>query len=252
MTVVPDGKSFDPEIRAGAAGWVTEHPLPGNNLSKRLFDITLALVLLIPLGVVMIVVAGIMLIKQGRPILYTAPRMQTPDRSFRLYKFRTMRRVENDSGASGAHKRWRITKMGHVLRRTRIDELPQLFNIIKGDLSFVGPRPPLREYVERFPVMYGQVLASRPGVTGLATLIHHAHEDRILAECKTAEETERAYFQRCLPTKLRLDMIYQQKRTMALDLWIIWNTVMTVFYPTWSWKGGRSQRQSNRSNGSKG
>lgn len=252
MTVVPDGKSFDPEIRANSAGWVKEQPLPGNKLSKRLFDITLALVLLVPLGIVMIVVACIMLIRQGRPILYTAPRMQTPTRSFRLYKFRTMKCVEHDSGASGAHKRWRITKMGHVLRRTRIDELPQLFNILKGDLSFVGPRPPLREYVERFPVMYGRVLASRPGVTGLATLVYHEHEDRILDRCKTAEETERAYFQRCVPTKLRLDMIYQQKRTMALDLWIIWNTVMTVFYPTWSWKGGRGQPDAKPAKGSKG
>ncbi|WP_299362357.1 sugar transferase [uncultured Paracoccus sp.] len=100
-------------------------------------------------------------------------------------------------------------------------------------MSFVGPRPPLREYVERFPVEYSQVLRTRPGVTGLATLIYHAHEDKIMAACPSAEATERAYYRRCLPTKLQLDMIYQRRRTLALDLWIVWNTVMTVIIPNW-------------------
>ena len=91
----------------------------------------------------------------------------------------------------------------------------------------------MREYVERFPRRYAQVLRTRPGVTGLATLIYHAHEDRIMARCHSPEATEAAYYRRCLPTKLRLDMIYQQRRTLALDLWIILNTVMTVIIPGW-------------------
>lgn len=224
-----------------AAAWlsrVTDRPeaqaRPARmSLSKRVFDVMLALVLLVPLGLVMLVVAVLLLAAQGRPILYVAERMRAPGQPFQLLKFRTMRKVELDSGATGAHKHWRITRLGRFLRRTRIDELPQLFNILRGDLSFVGPRPPLREYVERFPRRYAQVLRDRPGVTGLATLIYHAHEDRILAHCHTAKATESAYYRRCLPTKLRLDLIYQQHRSLGMDLWIIWNTVMTVIIPGW-------------------
>lgn len=200
---------------------------------KRAFDVTLALLLLVPLSVVMLVVAAVLLMAEGRPVFYVSERMRTPGQSFSLLKFRTMTAVDKDSGATGAHKAWRITRLGRWLRRTRIDELPQLFNILKGDMSFVGPRPPLREYVERFPDLYDRVLRTRPGVTGLATLIYHSHEDRIMARCHTPAATEAVYYRRCLPTKLRLDLIYRRRRSMALDVWIIWNTVMTVFIPDW-------------------
>ena len=196
--------------------------------TKRAFDIVFALILLVPLSVVMAFVAGLLLLSQGRPILYSAHRMSAPDRAFTQWKFRTMLCEENDFGATGAHKAWRITPIGRFLRRSRIDELPQLFNILRGDMSFVGPRPPLREYVERFPSIYKQVLKSRPGVTGLATLIYHRHEDRILSNCRSAEATEAAYYRRCLPAKLKIDLIYQGHRTMALDLWILWNTLKIV------------------------
>lgn len=195
---------------------------------KRLFDIVLAVILLVPLSILMGIVAILVLIQQGRPIFYKAERMRAPGQSFTQLKFRTMIGEDEDSGATGAHKHWRITPLGHVLRRTRIDELPQLFNILRGDMSFVGPRPPLREYVERFPAVYSQVLKSRPGVTGLATLIYHRHEDRILARCKSAEATELAYYRRCLPAKLKIDLIYQRHRDIRLDLWIMWNTLKIV------------------------
>lgn len=196
--------------------------------SKRAFDVLLALILLLPLSIVMGVVALLLLVQQGRPIFYAAERMRAPGQSFTQWKFRTMLGEEGDRGATGAHKHWRITPLGAFLRRTRLDELPQLLNILLGDMSFVGPRPPLREYVERFPAVYSQVLKSRPGVTGLATLIYHRHEDRILARCKSAEATELAYYRRCLPAKLKIDMIYQRHRDFRLDLWIMWNTVKIV------------------------
>ena len=213
----------------------------GMTYRKRAFDIVFALILLVPLSVVIALVAVILLLTQGRPLFYVAPRMRAPGEQFDLLKFRTMLRDEGDFGATGAHKHWRITPIGRFLRRTRIDELPQLFNILRGDMSFVGPRPPLREYVERFPALYGQVLRNRPGVTGLATMIYHAHEDRIMASCQTAEATEAAYYRRCLPTKLRLDLIYQRRRSLRVDLWIIWHTLMTVVIPNWQGRGRRRQ-----------
>lgn len=195
---------------------------------KRVFDVFGVVLVLIPLSIIMLIVAITLAVVEGGPILYRAERMRAPGQPFTQYKFRTMLRDEADYGATGAHKHWRITRLGHFLRRTRIDELPQLFNILKGDMSFVGPRPPLPEYVERFPLVYAQVLKCRPGATGLATLIYHRHEDRIMSGCQSAEATEGAYYRRCLPAKLRIDMIYLRHRTMWLDLWIIWHTVKIV------------------------
>lgn len=211
-------------------------PLLKYSNRKRLFDIIFATLFLIPLSVVMIFIALALLTIHGRPILYISPRMNAPNHSFDLLKFRTMRPYDNDGGATGGHKHWRITRFGHFLRRTRLDELPQLFNILRGEMSFVGPRPPLREFVEHFPLQYKKVLTNPPGVTGLATMVYHAHEDRILHRCKTAQETQRVYYSRCLPTKLRLDIIYQVKRNWRIDLWIIANTVMTVIIPKWKRK----------------
>ncbi|MFQ5439402.1 MAG: sugar transferase, partial [Paracoccaceae bacterium] len=122
-------------------------------------------------------------------------------------------------------------KLRHArfLRKTRLDELPQLINIIKGDMSFVGPRPPLRQYTEDCPEVYWQVLACRPGVTGLATLVFHAHEERLLAACSSATETDRTYRRRCIPRKARLDMIYADNRNPCFDLWLLWRTLTRAF-----------------------
>lgn len=195
---------------------------------KRIFDIALALVLMAPLGLAMVVIGAFLLVTQGRPVLYGAERMRDPVRAFTLWKFRTMRPVAGDSGVSGADKADRITPVGRILRRTRLDELPQLFNILSGDMSFVGPRPPLRQYVEAFPDVYASVLRSRPGVTGLATLIYHRHEERLLASCANAEETNRVYSGRCIPTKARLDLIYQRRQSVCLDIWILARTIIGV------------------------
>lgn len=195
---------------------------------KRIFDVVLALALLVPLGLVMSVVALVLLATQGRPILYGAERMRAPGRAFTLWKFRTMRPESGDSGVSGGDKSARITAPGRFLRRTRLDELPQLFNILEGDMSFVGPRPPLRQYVEAFPDLYAEVLECRPGVTGLATLLFHRHEERLLAGCASAEETDRVYVRRCIPRKARLDLIYRRRRSLCFDLAILARTVAGV------------------------
>ncbi|MCB2116706.1 MAG: sugar transferase [Rhodobacteraceae bacterium] len=199
---------------------------------KRLFDVLLALLLMVPLGALMILVALVLLVAQGRPLLYGAERMRSPDRPFTLWKFRTMRAAAADSGVSGGDKVARVTPLGRVLRRTRLDELPQLFNILAGDMSFVGPRPPLRQYVEAFPDLYAEVLRCRPGVTGLASLIYHRHEERLLAACESAEETDRVYRRRCVPAKARLDLIYRARRSPGLDLAVLALTARGVLRPS--------------------
>lgn len=196
--------------------------------AKRAIDLVLAILLLVVLFVPMLIVAALLLVTQGRPLIYSGHRMKAPGEHFQQYKFRTMMRAEEDRGATGAYKNWRITRLGGFLRRTRMDELPQLINIIRGDMSFVGPRPPLPEYVERFPSLYAAVLKARPGVTGLATLIYHRHEDKIMSRCDSAEETDRAYYARCLPTKLRIELIYRRTASPTLDMWIMWKTLLAL------------------------
>lgn len=193
--------------------------------AKRLLDILAALVLGLLLLPLILWVTALILIRDGRPVLYISERMKTPTQGFMLWKFRTMTVVNSDSGVSGGDKSARITRTGAMLRRYRLDELPQLWNVLRGDISFVGPRPPLRRYVERFPDLYGQVLRSRPGITGLATLIYHRHEENLLAPCRTPAQTESTYERRCIPQKARLDLIYQRRRTLCLDIVLMLKTV---------------------------
>ena len=126
------------------------------------------------------------------------------------------------SGGATAH---RVTRLGRVLRSTRLDELPQLWNGLRGDMSLVGPRPPLRTYVARFPAVYGRVLSVPPGLTGLATLVFHRQEGKLLADVAAAEEVDRSYAERCLPRKARLDLIYARHASVLFDLRILWWTV---------------------------
>ncbi|MGL4319226.1 MAG: sugar transferase [Paracoccaceae bacterium] len=196
--------------------------------SKRLFDIVVALLLAVPLTPVIILLGICILLIDGRPVFFLSERMKTPQQGFVLVKFRTMRPDARDQGVTGGDKTNRITRLGSFLRRTRLDEVPQLWNVLKGDMSFVGPRPPLRRYVEGFPEIYGPVLRSRPGLTGLATLYYHRHEQRLLDASTSAEETEAVYRRVCIPRKAQLDLMYQAHRTLCLDIWLMVRTVFPI------------------------
>lgn len=192
---------------------------------KRAFDLLLAIVLAVLLAPVIVLVMVAVLILDGGPVFYLSERMTTPQRGFALVKFRTMKPEAGDTGVSGGDKKNRITRTGAFLRKTRIDEIPQLWNVLKGDISFVGPRPPLRQYVDAFPHLYEQVLRSRPGITGLASVYFHAHEEWLLAKAKSTAETDAIYRRSCVPRKARLDMIYQQHTSLCLDFILMLKTV---------------------------
>jgi lipopolysaccharide/colanic/teichoic acid biosynthesis glycosyltransferase len=192
---------------------------------KRLMDIGIALFLAALLALPFLLLIVVLLVLDGRPVFYVAERMRAPGRPFRLWKLRTMKVAAADSGVSGGDKSARITRTGRFLRKTRLDEIPQLWNVLKGDMSFVGPRPPLRQYVERFPDLYAQVLQSRPGITGLATLVYHGHEERLLKHCKDAAETDAVYARRCVPRKAHLDLIYQRQRNVCYDFLLLGRTI---------------------------
>ena len=198
-------------------------------LRKRIFDLFFASLLVVILGPVLILLLAWLYLREGRPVFYVAERMKGPDTPFDLWKLRTMTPVVSDQGVSGGDKEGRITKTGAWLRAKRLDEFPQLWNILKGDLSFVGPRPPLREYVDQFPELYAEVLKSRPGVTGLATIRFHKHEERLLARCTTAQETDAVYTQICVPRKARMDLIYQEHQSTCFDFDLVFQTIGNLF-----------------------
>lgn len=191
---------------------------------KRIFDLAVGAILLLLLALPLAIIALCIRILDGSPVFYVSERMRDPKRGFWLYKFRTMTPAQTDSGVSGGDKALRITATGAILRRYRLDELPQLFNVLAGDLSFVGPRPPLRQYVERFPDLYARVLRSRPGITGLASIVYHRHEEALLTGSRSTEETDAIYCRNCVPRKARLDLIYQARRSLCFDFWLMIRT----------------------------
>ncbi|MEO9778525.1 MAG: sugar transferase [Sedimentitalea sp.] len=196
---------------------------------KRTLDLVFALLLVVILGPILIGLLIWLLLKEGRPLFYVAERMKGVDQPFMLWKLRTMTVVDTDTGVSGGDKAARITATGAWLRSRRLDEFPQLWNIIRGDLSFVGPRPPLRQYVEAYPELYREVLKSRPGVTGLASIVYHRHEAALLERCATSEETDAVYRRICVPAKARLDLIYQRHQSICHDFDLVFQTIGNLF-----------------------
>ncbi len=191
-------------------------------------DQVMALVLLpfvlVLLGLLYLVVVPL----QGRPFFFASRRMRSIDGEFLLLKVRTMHPVDAsvDQSALGGDQSWRVTRIGGLLRRTRLDELPQILNVLRGDIRFIGPRPPLRRYVALYPELYARVLEDTlPGITGLATVILHAREERILSACRTSAETDRVYRRRCIRIKARLDLIYRRRRGWGLNALILWLTL---------------------------
>ncbi|MFZ1595653.1 MAG: sugar transferase [Anaerolineae bacterium] len=159
------------------------------------------------------------------PVFYRAVRVGQDGRPFRLYKFRSMIAGTDRQGpgitATGDP---RITRVGRFLRRAKLDELPQLLNVLKGEMSLVGPRPEDPRYVALYTPEQRRVLAVRPGITSAASLAFR-HEEQLLA----GEDWETHYRARVLPDKLALDLAYLARRTLLSDLALILRTLAAVF-----------------------
>lgn len=185
----------------------------------RTLDILLSAMGLLVLWPLMLVAAiGIRLERTG-PALFRQIRIGRGERPFTILKFRTMRPVTDDAAAP---QKSRISRWGHFLRTSKIDELPQLINVLRGDMSLVGPRPELPHYVSLWSARdRAIVLSVRPGVTDIASLAYR-HEERLLAR-QTDPETH--YRQVILPRKLRLARFYVRHAGWRLDLWLLGQTV---------------------------
>ena len=213
--------SLESEIPELAPGRTT---IPRTGTSTRVFDFACALTGMVLLAPVFCVVALAIKLDDGGSVLFAHNRVGKNFRQFRFYKFRSM--VEGSDREDGltAPGDSRITRVGHVLRRFKLDELPQLFNILKGDMQLVGSRPEVERFVQMFRPQYAVILQERPGITDPASLAFR-HEDRILC----ADRLEQQYVNEVLPKKLALALEYQQRRTFRSDLGILLQTLCRLF-----------------------
>jgi lipopolysaccharide/colanic/teichoic acid biosynthesis glycosyltransferase len=192
---------------------------------KRLFDVTVALVGLLLLSPLFGVIAVLIKFDSPGPVFFKQERIGRGFRPFFIYKFRTM--VEDAARQGGSitiGNDPRITRFGRFLRKSKLDELPQLFNILRGEMSFVGPRPEVREYVERFRQDYEEILTLRPGVTDLASL-KYPDEAQVLARARNPEQE---YLETVLPDKINLARQYVARASFIFDLYLIVKTLVKV------------------------
>ena len=209
-------------------------------------DRYIAALLLLPVLALLAILYPVVLVFQGRPFLYGSLRMASTEREFTLWKIRTMTPSTGRAcTVLGGHLAASVTPIGAVLRSLRLDELPQIFNVLAGDMRFIGPRPPLPKYVNAYPELYNAVLKTPPGITGLATVMLHRREQRLLSRCTSSEAADRLYREHCIPLKARLDILYQSRRSLRLDLFILGRTLSGLFPRPFTKLGSHYRRPVN-------
>lgn len=189
---------------------------------KRLFDITASFFGILILSPLFIFISLWVGLSSKGGIFYTQTRVGKNNKDFKLYKFRSMRVNSDKQGLlTVGSKDSRITKAGYFIRKYKIDELPQLFNVLKGDMSFVGPRPEVRRYVDLYSKEQMQVLKVAPGITDPAS-IKYRNENDLLSSANNPEEY---YIQYIMPDKLKINIDYINNRTFFKDIKIIFQTI---------------------------
>jgi lipopolysaccharide/colanic/teichoic acid biosynthesis glycosyltransferase len=196
---------------------------------KRLFDLCGSLVLTVLLSPVMLVIAILIKAEDGGPVFFRQERVTTYGRVFRIFKFRTMIVDADKKGPLVTGKAdSRITKVGSKLRHLRLDELPQVLNIVTGDMSFVGTRPEVKKYVDQYTEEMKATLLLPAGVTSLASIAFKEEDEMIAHYAELGESTDEAYRNHILPRKMRYNLDYLKKAGVAQDIRIMIKTVLEV------------------------
>jgi lipopolysaccharide/colanic/teichoic acid biosynthesis glycosyltransferase len=193
---------------------------------KRLFDILFSFLSLVFLLPVFLVISILIVLGSKGGVFFTQTRVGKNQQDFKLLKFRTMFTGSEKKGLlTVGDSDNRITSTGKWLRKAKLDELPQLLNILKGDMSFVGPRPEVKKYVDLYDKEQLRVLSVRPGLTDYAS-IEYVNENEILAKYP---DPEKAYIEIIMPPKLELNLKYIKEMSLLVDLKIIFRTIEKVF-----------------------
>lgn len=192
---------------------------------KRAFDCVAASLGIALLSPLFLLAAAAIKLESPGPVFFTQERIGRRFRPFRILKFRTMvHRAEELGGQITRQNDPRVTRIGSILRATKVDELPELINVLKGEMSVVGPRPEVGRYVERFPQEYSEILEVRPGLTDLASL-KYIDEAALL---ESTQDWHEIYTNVILPDKLRLGREYVAKSSFVLDLALIVRTLVGI------------------------
>ncbi|MCD6508760.1 sugar transferase [Candidatus Poribacteria bacterium] len=192
-------------------------------MAKRMMDLLMASLALLALWPLMLICALLVKINSPGPALYKARRVGLGGREFTMYKFRSMvRDAPKLGGGITSYGDPRVTLFGRMLRRLKLDELPQLFNVLKGDMSFVGPRPEDPRYVALYTPQQRRVLSVRPGITGISQIINRNEEEKL----KGQPDPEEYYVRVLMPEKIKTDMNYIENRNLRMDLKLILKTVI--------------------------
>lgn len=195
---------------------------------KRVFDIICSAVGLGFLSALLLGIAWSIHREDGGPVFYRGERIGLHGKPFRIFKFRTMVvNADRIGGPSTPDDDPRITRIGRRLRKHKLDELPQLFNVFLGDMSLVGPRPEVKCYIDMFTLEEKAILSVRPGITDWAS-IWNPDEGSILAG---AVDPEAAYRELIRPTKVKLQLKYVREQSWATDLQILWETIKVLVNP---------------------
>ncbi len=193
-------------------------------VSKRIFDIFFSFIWLIILSPLFLLISFVIKLGSKGPVFFKQERIGHERKHFYLYKFRTMIKNAETTGIRlTSNNDPRITRIGRMLRKFKIDELPQLINVLKGQMSFVGPRPELPEYVELFKKDYDYILRVKPGITDFASIEFRA-ESTLL---KSPKDAKNVYINEILPQKIELYKKYVRERSFLLDLRLI---LLTLLY----------------------
>ena len=196
---------------------------------KRIFDLIVSLILLIILSPIMLILAILIKIDSKGPVFYRQERITTNGKTFRIFKFRTMVQNADKIGTLvtiGNDRR--ITRMGKVIRKFRLDEFPQLINVLKGEMSFVGTRPEVKKYVDKYTNEMKATLLMPAGVTSIAS-IKYKDEDKILEEAlQKGKHTDLAYIEDVLPEKMKYNLEYINKFSFWYDIKVCMATVIGV------------------------
>ena len=187
----------------------------------RAFNFISAAVGLVTLTPVLLLIAIAIKWDDSGPVFYLQTRIGQNFQPFRLIKFRTMTVGADQSGLLTAPADQRVTRCGRWLRRSKLDELPQLWNVLRGEMQLVGPRPEVGPYVKQFRAEYSALLTDPPGITDPASLAFR-HEDQLFVPA----EMERQYISEILPRKLSLSLEYQRRRGFASDLGVLLKTIL--------------------------
>lgn len=196
-------------------------------IAKRIFDICFALAGIVLLSPLFILIALWIIIDTGAPVFYLQERDGRNLKVFKLIKFRTMFVAADKLGyLTIGTKDYRITRSGYYLRKYKLDELPQLFNVLIGDMSFVGPRPEVDKYVKLYTTKQLRVLSVKPGITDWAS-IQYFDENELLA---SSNDPEKLYIDRIIPSKIEQNLDYIDHRSLLIDIKIIFQTLKRVVY----------------------